>query len=147
MENRLSERLSDCEFRLHWISKAAYYKAENRQFTPGLELQDWLFAENEFVTMKIMRFLVISNEDGGLSIKGLQRLAKSLEVKNTETITSTVDLIHAIQNATLNAPCFSFDPENHCNSNEACLWRSECQKMIAKWLPSNVLQNLNHSVE
>lgn len=147
MENRLSERPSDCEFRHHWISQSAYYKAENRQFKPGLELQDWFLSENEFVTMKIKRFLEVSNEDGGISINGLQRLAKSLRVENTESITSTVDLIHAIQEATHNDLCFSFDPENHCNSNEACLWRSECKKMIAKWLPSNILQNLNHSVE
>jgi hypothetical protein len=27
--------------------EAAYYKAQARQFAPGIELQDWLEAENE----------------------------------------------------------------------------------------------------
>ena len=29
------------------IREAAYYKAEARQFSPGVELQDWLEAEKE----------------------------------------------------------------------------------------------------
>jgi hypothetical protein len=29
------------------IQQAAYYKAEARQFAPGVELQDWLEAEEE----------------------------------------------------------------------------------------------------
>ena len=29
------------------IQEAAYYKAEARQFAPGVELQDWLEAEEE----------------------------------------------------------------------------------------------------
>ncbi len=141
MENRLNARPSDCEFRHQWIAQAAYYKAESRNFAPGLELDDWLFAENEFLIMQIIRFQVISIEDGGMSIRGLQRLAKSLEVENTETMTLAVDLIKAIQKATHNAPCFSSEPENHCNATEPCLWKSECKKMIAKWLPSNDLHS------
>ncbi len=31
------------------IAKLAYYKAENRGFTPGYELEDWLEAEQEFL--------------------------------------------------------------------------------------------------
>lgn len=139
MENRLIGRPSDCEFRHQWISQSAYYKAESRCFVSGLDLDDWLFAENEFVIMQIMRFQVISSEDGGMSIRGLQRLAKSLGVENTEAMTLVVDLIHAIQKATNNDPCFSSEPENHCKATELCLWRAECKKMIAKWLPSNDL--------
>jgi hypothetical protein len=141
LENRLNERPSDCEFRQKWILEAAYYRAKSRCFVPGLELEDWLFAENEFVIMQIMRFQVISSEDGGMSIRGLQRLAKSLGVENAEAISQVVDLIHAIQKETRNEPCFSFDPENHCNAIEPCLWKSECKKMIAKWLPLNGLHN------
>jgi hypothetical protein len=139
MENRLNVRPTDCAFRYQWISEAAYYKAHSRCFVPGLELEDWLFAENEFVTMQIMRYQVISSEDGGMSISGLQRLAKSLGVENAEALTLIADLIHAIQKITHNEPCFSSDPENHCNTTESCLWKSECKKMIAKWLPSNNL--------
>lgn len=32
-----------------WISVCAYYKAERRGFIPGLELDDWLEAEQEFL--------------------------------------------------------------------------------------------------
>ncbi len=141
MENRLNARPSDCEFRHQWILEAAYYKAETRCFVSGCELDDWLFAENEFVIMQIMRFQVISSEDGGMSIRGLQRLAKSLGVENTEAMTLVVELIQAIQKATHNDPCFSSEPENHCNATEPCLWKSECKKMIAKWLPSNGLHS------
>jgi hypothetical protein len=31
------------------IAKLAYYKAENRGFAPGYELEDWLEAEQEFL--------------------------------------------------------------------------------------------------
>ncbi len=104
---------------------------------PGMELEDWLFAEHEFVIMQIMRFQAISSEDGGMSIKGLQRLARSLGVENTNT--QIVDLIHAIQKVTNNNSCFGFEPGKHCNITEYCLWKSECKKMIANWLPLNGL--------
>lgn len=29
----------------HLISKAAYYRAERREFAPGFEVEDWLLAE------------------------------------------------------------------------------------------------------
>lgn len=32
-----------------WVSVCAYYKAERRGFEPGLELDDWLEAEKEFL--------------------------------------------------------------------------------------------------
>jgi len=31
------------------IAELAYYKAENRGFSPGYELEDWLEAEQEFL--------------------------------------------------------------------------------------------------
>lgn len=31
------------------IAELAYYKAENRGFAPGYELEDWLEAEQEFL--------------------------------------------------------------------------------------------------
>lgn len=34
--------------RLDRIATAAYYKAEARGFTPGLDMEDWLEAEAEF---------------------------------------------------------------------------------------------------
>jgi len=38
----------DVEERLDYIAKAAYYKAAERGFVPGEELNDWLEAEAEF---------------------------------------------------------------------------------------------------
>jgi Protein of unknown function (DUF2934) len=34
------------------IAEIAYYKAENRGFEPGYELDDWLEAEQEYIVMK-----------------------------------------------------------------------------------------------
>jgi len=43
------ERLEDHpEHRDSRIAESAYYKAENRGFEPGHELEDWLEAEREF---------------------------------------------------------------------------------------------------
>ena len=33
--------------RRRWIAEAAYYRAEQRGFLPGRELEDWLEAEKE----------------------------------------------------------------------------------------------------
>ena len=33
------------------ISEAAYYKAEQRDFIPGYEEEDWLAADNEILSM------------------------------------------------------------------------------------------------
>jgi hypothetical protein len=35
----------------HLIAEAAYYRAEQRSFTPGNELEDWLNAEAEIETI------------------------------------------------------------------------------------------------
>jgi len=135
MKKRSNARLSDSIFRHQWISIAAYYKAERRNFTPGKELDDWFSAESEFITMLIERYQLITFEDGGVTIKGLQRLAKSLEIEGTEKIILADDLIHAIQKASNNSPCFSFESMIHCNTSENCLWKEECikSKIIARW--------------
>lgn len=135
MKKRSGTRPSDAKFRHHWISIAAYYKAESRLFKPGMELEDWLFAENEFVKMLIMRYQLITLEDGGVTLEGLQRLAKSLEIEGAAEMTLAVELIHAIQEASDNTPCFSFESKILCNKSENCLWRQECKnnKMIARW--------------
>ena len=38
--------------RRQWVEERAYYKAEQRGFAPGMELQDWLEAEAEFETVE-----------------------------------------------------------------------------------------------
>lgn len=133
MKVRSAERPSDCAFQLHWISEAAYYKALNRGFESGQEIDDWLFAEHDFFNMLITRYLTISNEDGGMSIKGLRRLAKSIGVESSETYTQKDELIRAIQIIRHHEPCFNNHLSNHCHPNEFCLWRAECNKMIAQW--------------
>ena len=63
MKDRSSKRPLDCTFQHQWVSEAAYYKALNRNFESGLELDDWLFAEHDFFNMLITRYLIISTED------------------------------------------------------------------------------------
>ena len=133
MRIRSESRLSDCNFRQHWISDSAYYMAEKRNFVPGMALDDWLLAENVFVKMLITRYLVQAHEDGGLTIKGLQRLAKSVGVENSDELTQEDELVHAIQKATDEDPCFNFEPNTHCTTSECCLWKAECKQMIEKW--------------
>lgn len=135
MKIRSETRLPDCDFRHLWISEAAYYLAEGRHFEPGRGLDDWLMAEKEFSTMLIMRFKTIAEEDGSMSIKGLQRLAQSVGVENPETMMLAEEIIHAIQKATDNNACFNSEPGNRCNEMEFCLWKAECKKMIATWHP------------
>ena len=45
------------EDRLRLIAEAAYYRAEQRGFAPGRELEDWLAAEIEIDTL-------LADEDG-----------------------------------------------------------------------------------
>lgn len=133
MKIRSESRLSDCHFRQHWISEGAYYMAEKRNFVPGHALDDWLLAENVYVKKLITRYLDQAHEDGGLTIKGLQRLAKLVGVVNSAELTQKEELVHAIQKANDDDPCFNFEPETHCTTAECCLWQAECKQMIAKW--------------
>jgi hypothetical protein len=92
--------------RHQWISVAAYFKAEARKFAPGKALDDWLAAENDYVKDACARYLAIAEENGGMSIQGLQQLAKSVGIENPENINLKIELIQSIQNATDHSPCF-----------------------------------------
>jgi hypothetical protein len=118
--------------RHQWISVAAYYKAEARNFSPGKELDDWLAAENVYVMMQIALYLAKSDEDKVMTVHGLQQLAKSIGVENPENINLKIELIQSIQHATDHRPCFRSDPGMICHEND-CIWRSECRKLIAEW--------------
>jgi len=118
--------------RHRWISEAAYYKAEARSFASGRELDDWLTAENEYVKMEIALYLSMAEEDGGMTIQGLQKLAKSIGVENPENIKMKIELIHSIQKATLDRPCFRSVSSMDCHG-EDCQWRVECKQLIAEW--------------
>jgi len=132
MEKRSQNRSVDSVFRHQWVSESAYYKAETRNFEPGMELNDWLYAENEYVKMLIIRYLAMAKEDGGMTITGLQGLAKSVGIENPENIHFKIELIQAIQKAIDDDPCFRSKPVTLC-SEEECIWKYECRKLIAKW--------------
>lgn len=119
--------------RHQWISVAAYYKAQARGFTPGLELDDWLAAEKDYAGMLIAFYLSMAEEDGAMTIAGLRQLAKAIGVEHAERLNLKADLIRAIQDISRTRPCFQLDPDNLCNELSACQWKTECRKMIAVW--------------
>jgi len=129
-----SKRLSDCAYRQQWISEAAYYKAKNRNFEPGFEVDDWHIAEQDFMQTMIARYLNVCSEDGGITLIGLQRLAKSLGLENADTIIHKDDLIHEIQIITNNDACFDNYLYKNCNRSDPCLWRAECKKLTAQYI-------------
>ena len=116
-----------------WISVAAYYKAQARGFAPGLELDDWLAAEKDYVEMLIASYLSIVEEDGAMTIVSLRQLAKAIGVQNPEHLNLKVDLIRAIQDKSRSHPCFQLDPSDLCNEIAGCQWKAECRKIIAEW--------------
>jgi hypothetical protein len=118
--------------RHQWISVAAYYRAEARNFVSGKELDDWLAAENEYVMMQIALYLAKSEEDNAMTIHDLHQLAKSIGVENPENMNLKIELIQSIQHATHHRPCFRSDPGMICHEND-CIWRAECRKLIAEW--------------
>ena len=119
--------------RHQWISVAAYYKAEDRGFTPGLELDDWLAAEKDYAEMLITLYLSRVEEDGVMTIVSLRQLAKAIGVQDSERLNLKVDLIRAIQDISRIRPCFQLDLNNFCEEIAGCQWKKECQKMIAVW--------------
>lgn len=68
-------RLSDCSFRHQWISDAAYYFAERRNFAPGYELDDWLIAEQAFLTKLVVRYEATHFMDNAVTAKELIQVA------------------------------------------------------------------------
>jgi hypothetical protein len=118
--------------RQEWISVAAYYKAEARGFEPGKELDDWLEAEKDYSAILISLYLSVSKEDGGMTIAGLQQLAKSIGVQNPEGMSLEIELIRAVQNITQHRPCFRSEIRMLCGG-VGCEWRAECRKLIAAW--------------
>jgi hypothetical protein len=119
--------------RHQWISIAAYYKAELRGFNPGKELDDWMEAEVEYIQFQVKRFLLHCEEDGGMSIIELQHLASAAGVAHSEQISSEEKLVRLIQKASQHRACFRSEKRMHCEELN-CLWKEECQKLIAQWM-------------
>jgi Protein of unknown function (DUF2934) len=46
--DRPAEPLADTEERARWIAEAAYFRAEQRGFSPGFEFEDWTAAEGDY---------------------------------------------------------------------------------------------------
>ena len=119
--------------RHQWISVAAYYKAQARDFVPGLELDDWLAAETNYKEMLIASYLSVVEEDGAITISGLRQLAKAIGVPNPEHLNEKANLIRAIQDICQTRPCFQINPNDCCNEVTGCPWKMECKKLIAVW--------------
>lgn len=82
--------------------------------------------------MQISRYLAQAEEDGGITLSGLHRLARSVGVNNPEKTSLKIDVIHAIQKATYHSACFRAETSKLC-TREDCSWQGECKKLIAEW--------------
>lgn len=67
-----------------------------------------------------------------MNIESLQRLAIQIGLQQHSDNSSQKMLIRAIQKQRGEEPCFSTDKRYTCN--EACEWRTSCQKLRAVWL-------------
>lgn len=121
------------KYRQQWISEAAYYKAEARGFAPNKELDDWLAAEREYLTMLIDLQLNVLQEDGTVSIMGLRQIAESLGIENPEKMRSEAELIRAIQEASHRRPCFQVGNTKTCEEAAECQWKEKCLRLVAIW--------------
>lgn len=116
-----------------WISEAAYYKAEAREFEPGKELNDWLEAEMEYSDMQIALYISILEEDGApITTVSLQQLAAFIGIQNPESLLSELELVRAIQNITQHRPCFRSEINALCGDSD-CKWKIECRKLVSVW--------------
>ncbi len=118
--------------RHQWISEAAYYKALAGKFEPGKELTNWLEAEIDYYNMLIALYISILEEDGPMTILGLQQLAEFVAIQNPKDMLLEIELVGAIQSATGHSPCFRSGINMLCEE-VGCKWRAECRKLISAW--------------
>ncbi len=114
------------------IAEAAYSKSDARTIEAGFESDDWRGAEDHIKSL-ITGYLSDCEEDGGLSIVSLQRLAREIGIENPEIITTINQLVRSIQQASHQRPCFRFEQNMLCKDKN-CQWSSECQRLIAEWM-------------
>lgn len=124
--------MANTKNRHQWIAEAAYYKAEARNFTPGRALNDWLEAEIAYSKMRIAEYIAILQEDGPMTVLGLQQLAELIGIENPEDLLSETKLVRAIQQATKHRPCFRSEINRLCQETD-CQWRLECRILISEW--------------
>lgn len=118
--------------REQWIAEAAYFKALARGFNPHKELDDWLEAEQDYVTMLIELQLHVLEEDGTVSTLGLRQIAESLSILHPEQLYSELELIRAIQDVSHHRSCFRSAISASCEE-DGCQWRMKCRTLIAIW--------------
>lgn len=118
--------------RHQWISEAAYFKAEARNFEPGKALDDWLAAEIVYADMLIAVYMTMLAEDGPITVSSLRQLATLIGIENQDRLISEIELIHAIQNAAKHHACFQPNADRLCEETD-CHWRTECRKLISVW--------------
>ncbi len=116
-----------------WISDAAYYKAEARGFRPGHERDDWLEAEQEYREMVVQLFLSVFEEDGYITVTGLQQLARAIGVPQPEAVDSKPELVRLIQSICHRQSCFRTAYGENCLHQSNCQWQTDCQKLMADW--------------
>jgi hypothetical protein len=119
--------------RHQWVSDAAYYRAMARGFNPRHELDDWLAAELDYLTMLIDLQLHVLEEDGSITKMGLRQIAESLGVEHPELMHSELMLIRAIQEASHHYPCFRSASSESCKEMADCQWMEKCRKIVAIW--------------
>ncbi len=99
---------------------------------------DVMAVENNHVQGQILAYLLESDDDdSGMTLGSLQKLAKSSGVKEPENITLKIELIWAIQMATYHQACFGSELRSAC-TKEDCNWRYECKKPVARHYTSYV---------
>jgi len=131
---KLNQKIKSCDSNCYqWISTAAYFKAEARNFGSGKELEDWVEAEIDYIKFQIELFVVRCKEDGGMSLIELQQLGRNLGIDHPERIKLEAKLIRKIQEVSMHRDCFQSQSRDNCEET-GCHWRTECQKLIADWL-------------
>jgi phosphate transport system protein len=108
MNRRSDSRLLDSDFRNQWISEAAYFQSEARNFSPGRALDDWLTAENFFVHTLLKRHTLYKfdcelqhlhsqvSHMARLEQHQLLRVLQALTEKNVKAANHVISRDHAI---------------------------------------------------
>ncbi|CAG1023471.1 hypothetical protein DOJK_02386 [Patescibacteria group bacterium] len=122
----------DSQHRQQWIEEAAYFRAKARNFETGHEAEDWLAAEQDYLTMLVNLQLNVLEEDGTITTMGLRQIAESLDIDHPELMRSELELIRAIQDATHHRACFQTEQSSNCQEND-CHWKPKCKRLIAIW--------------
>jgi hypothetical protein len=118
--------------REQWISEAAYYKALAKNFQANQDIDNWLEAEQEYLTMLINLQINVLEEDGTISVMGLRQIAESLGIQNLQQMRLEFELIRAIQEASHHRGCFQSNDSKTCDETN-CHWKSKCKRLVAVW--------------